>query len=251
MYPYLKYLNTCLVRETDGNTNFQNDIFLLLRVSCCRFYALTLRDAIVIKDGRTIKPSICKSPIDMDLKTIFTEFYPVSDETINLFFESCDRIEVPKGECVITQGVTSRHIFIVLDGVIRIGCIHSGNEETVLFGTAGDPVFSFHSYYAAKPSIFSVEALTHCTMLKLSFSKFKHLLSQRDDLGKWFYSILTAQIFVFECHYVYLLDRNAESRYQQYRKIRGHIMDKIPLKYAAQYIGISPEHLSRIRRKFK
>ena len=46
-----------------------------------------------------------------------------------------------------------------------------------------------------------------------------------------------------------LLNQSAEERYLDLFKLRPEVVKTIPLKYIASYIGISPQALSRIRKR--
>lgn len=176
--------------------------------------------------------------------------YPVGDEVAAAVERSCRSVTVRRGEAVIKQGEICHDIVFVTDGLFRVVFRHGEEEETVCFGMDGDPFTSMHSYYRGEEAQYSFEAIEDSECLLLDFDSFRKLLDEYPELMRWFARLLAEQIYAFERRYVHLGTTDAYSRYVSFMQLRSDIVNRIPLKYVAQYINVKPETLSRIRARY-
>ena len=75
-------------------------------------------------------------------------------------------------------------------------------------------------------------------------------MDENHDLAFWMRNVLIEQVYAFERRYVYLGTYDAYARYEQFIKMRPELFTRIPLKYLAQYLKITPQTLSRIRKEY-
>lgn len=176
--------------------------------------------------------------------------YPVCDEAVAAVERACRRATVRRGEAVIRQGEVCHDIVFVTDGLFRVVFRHGDDEETVCFGMDGDPFTSMHSYYRGEEAQYSFEAIEDSECLLLDFDSFRILQEEYTELLMWFARLLAEQIYAFERRYVHLGTTDAYSRYVSFMQLRSDIVNRIPLKYIAQYIKVKPETLSRIRARY-
>jgi len=186
----------------------------------------------------------------MRLKELLHLNYPVGDAAVEAMEEVCRRVVVSRGEAIIEQGKVCDDIVFVTDGLFRVVFRHNLSEETVCFGISGDPFTSMHSFYRGEPSQYSFEAIEDSECLLLDFDNFRRLQLEHTDILKWTAQLLSEQIYAFERRYVYLGIHDAYTRYATFLQLRSKIINRIPLKYIAQYIKVKPETLSRIRARY-
>ena len=94
-----------------------------------------------------------------------------------------------------------------------------------------------------------MQALEDSSALAVTFSDFRRLIDERPDLMRWWSTVLLLQVYCLERRYVWIGTCDATQRYKTMLKIRSSIINRIPLKYVAQYLNVTPETLSRIRAK--
>lgn len=186
----------------------------------------------------------------MTLRELLHQNYPVGDAAVEAMEEACRKVSVRRGESVIRQGAVCEGIIFVTDGLFRVVFRHDLIEETVCFGMTGDPFTSMHSFYRGEPSQYSFEAIEDSECLLLDFDNFRRLQTDHPDILKWMVQLLSEQIYAFERRYVYLGINDAYTRYATFLQLRQDIINRIPLKYIAQYIKVKPETLSRIRARY-
>jgi CRP-like cAMP-binding protein len=167
-------------------------------------------------------------------------------------------VQVVKNDYIVRQGVVCDDFVFNRKGLFRVCHEHDGIEDTFLFGTSGDIFTSMHSFYAGKPSVFSLLAVEDSEVWLVSYSQIRNLLSQHEDAVRWLMSELLEQMYALETRYVAFNSKSAEERLENFLKIRFEMLRKpsvkdifsiVPLKYIASYLRITPETLSRLRRK--
>jgi hypothetical protein len=78
------------------------------------------------------------------------------------------------------------------------------------------------------------------------------LIKSSHEWAEWVSYLLIDGLYVFERRYTFLGRGDALTRYTNFMKMRPKWMvNCIPLKYIASYLGITPQTLSNIRRKIR
>lgn len=100
-----------------------------------------------------------------------------------------------------------------------------------------------------KPLNSAVQAIEDSIVIDINHNKYRELLMKYDDIKMY-------HIFYLEKHWVLNKDdtglslvlEDAKKRYERFKNEFGHIISRIPQYQIASYLGISPTHLSRIKR---
>lgn len=186
----------------------------------------------------------------MTLKEILCLTYPVSDATVAQMDQLCQPIDVKKGEEIVRQGETCRYIYFVTKGLFRVTFKTIKSEETICFGTDGDPFTSMHSLMRDEPALYSFEAIENSKCLRMPLKSLRELKRSNTEVLAWIEALLEEQVYAFERRYFHLGTSDAYSRYKTFISLRAEIVNRIPLKYIAQYINVKPETLSRLRARY-
>lgn len=185
----------------------------------------------------------------MTLGEILRCNYPVSDETVEALESVALKKHVRKRGFLVQQGRRTDFIYFISEGLFRGLHEIDGSEDTLFFGVPGDPFTAAHSLAHGEPAQISLQAIDDSDVYAVRFDLFRNLLEESGDLLRWWNAVLLEQIYALERRYVAIGTSNAEQRYETLLRIRSGIINRIPLKYVAQYLNVTPETLSRIRRR--
>jgi len=156
-----------------------------------------------------------------------------------------------KKEHLITQGATSNKVFFIKKGVTRHYVITpEGNEKTIRISKENDFFYSsIVSYYTLEPSYIYCQCLTPCDLVFWESNKFEPLFVDNPELTEFKNQQLIN--FILEKHKkeVSLLTKNAEERFIEFCDEALDLFNRIPHHIIASYIDVTPETLSRLRRK--
>lgn len=186
----------------------------------------------------------------MELSDILNLISPVSPETVREFLSHCKVRRYQKGDSIVTQGLLEKSLFLVKEGVFRVGRVIDDIEDTICFGQRGDCFMSFHSFYAGEGAQFSCIAMTEVEAYVIDCSELEVLLSGYPDISRWFYKALSEELYLIEKRYVYFGAKDAATRFEVFIAARPDIVKNVPTKYIAQYLKIRPETLYRIRARY-
>jgi CRP-like cAMP-binding protein len=171
-------------------------------------------------------------------------------ELIDKLFALSRLKEFAPGEIVLRAGEVPQYLGVNIQGLFRLFYIDSeGQDSTKGFSSTGNLVVSYSALAEGRESHLYIEALEPSTVLLFSYAKFKALI--QEDL-RWYpyvYSLLESVYLMKERREKSFLLLNATERYQAFRQEYAAIEKRLKLYHIASFLGITPEALSRIRKK--
>lgn len=176
---------------------------------------------------------------------------PINDLDWQLFIKKLIPKSFKKGELFIKGGQLSNQIGFLNKGIARVYYVIDGKEFTSYFNTSNRNIFvcSFASFLSRKPSFENVHFLEDSELLILDYEALQELYDKSPNiqqLGR----LMAENNYVLSMERIYSLQHSpAIDRYNNMLKIYPGLMNQIPHHYIASYLGITPESLSRIRKK--
>ena len=185
----------------------------------------------------------------MTLFEIFRQVYDVSPQVVKEV-ENCAKLRVfQKRERLVEQNAKCNHVYFIVEGLCRGLHEKSGGEDTRWFAKDGDVLTSVTSWHTGEPALFAIEAITDVKAYEVPYEDMKLLVTDNRELQDWLVRVLMEQLYVLEQRYVIIGTGDARSRYEALLRGRPQeVLNEIPLKYLAQYLKMSQETLSRVRR---
>lgn len=138
---------------------------------------------------------------------------------------------------------------------VNSGCLMTyftdkeGNDQVIQFATAGWWTGDLHSFTTQQPSIYTTRALADSEVLLLPKIRMEELLDRYPVFERFFRIMFQNSLVVHQNRLIEAFSVTAETRYENFQKKYPHLEQFVPLKYIASYLGITPEFLSKIRRK--
>jgi CRP-like cAMP-binding protein len=159
--------------------------------------------------------------------------------------------EYKKDSIVTRAGETENYIYYILDGCLRNYCIHNGEEYSLDFYFTGSFTNSYMSFILREKSTVYVQALFDTKVLKIHFDEITQLYKSSlkiNTLGR----VITESLYVRRTKREFsFITQSAKERYLTLLSQNKDLVQLIPQKYLASYLGIKAESLSRIRRSLK
>ena len=107
-----------------------------------------------------------------------------------------------------------------------------------------------HSFYAHLPAFYQVEACCKSAVFKIPQSHYEHLVATSHEFAQWALRYAQGQLFFLEKKDS-VVNGNAKERYLSLIKKRPEIIQKVPLKYIASYLGITQPYLSYLKKQLQ
>lgn len=140
---------------------------------------------------------------------------------------------------------TARGFYIDENGKDTTWYIYFNDENAHLTNLF---ILDYESYLNQIPSKLHFEALSDCTVwimkkeeidiLCLQHHKWSEFVRRASDMA---YSLVHKKYFA-------QLVQNAEERFEEFLKTTPHLLSKVPQYHIASYLGITPQHLSRLKK---
>lgn len=182
------------------------------------------------------------------LNSIFKPENFNSEELENILGQF-EAIEFHKNDYLIEKGKTANYYYFLESGFLRSYTIDlDGNDITTKFFSEKDIVIDWHSYFLKKPCKESIKAITKGKCWKINFSDFMKLfhIEAFREVGR---TRLVNNYFELKNHSVSVIADHAKERYLNLMEEKPAIIQNVPLKHIATYLGITDTSLSRIRKE--
>lgn len=154
------------------------------------------------------------------------------------------------GEHLVRAGTRATYAFWLQSGVCREYFVTlDGHEFNKAFVVSGQFGGSLYDLINQGPSTVSIEFLKPSSGWLVHFGQLQALREQHPDLDHLCYRF-TEQLFLKKSRREFeLLTLDAAERYQRFLEYYPDLENSVPLYHIASYLGITPEALSRIRKK--
>lgn len=168
------------------------------------------------------------------------------------FFGDFPEQSYPKGQLLQRAGEKAQFAYRVRSGCLRSYVIdRSGKEHTVQFAPEGWLISDLNSLLNQAPSLVFIEALEKSTVALLPQHSLEDLHHYARPVLERMNRILMNNIVATNRRLIGMLSASAKDRYQEFCDTYPALVQRLPQKLIASYIGITPEYLSELRRKQK
>jgi CRP-like cAMP-binding protein len=179
----------------------------------------------------------------------FNSITPLPPELVDDIIKYAVIKEYKKNEFILKAGKVSNYTSWIVKGLVRSYYIKDIEDITTKFLWDGAPITSVYSYYSRKPGNENIVALEDTTLASLHYYHMQYLYKTYPAFNVIGRVITEQYLYMLEIEVYNLRKQKAEDRYQFIVKHFPHLLQRVPLKYLATYLGINLETLSRIRGK--
>lgn len=176
----------------------------------------------------------------------FRKYNTVSEEAENAISQISSVIKIKKNQNLQSIGHTCKTIYFINKGVARVYYYYDGVDITESFAFENNIIARVESLFTGKPSRKAIQVLEDSEIIAINATHLFGLYDAYPEIERLFRKI-------FEAGYLDTIQRiegiqfhSAEERYLALLK-ETEIVQKIPLKHIASYLGITQVTLSRIR----
>ena len=168
------------------------------------------------------------------------------------FLEFGKDLHVEGNHSLLRAGDVARHIYLIKVGAVRLCvCNAQGVETSVQFFFEGDMVCSLESMVSGCPSGLDLVTIEACDLRVIDRDNVIAAIRSNPALQSHLLSLTQQRLIDYVNLYTSAISETPTGRYQAMLMTHKDQLERIPLHILASYLGVSPVHLSRIRRKLK
>jgi len=159
--------------------------------------------------------------------------------------------EFAKGEYLVRQGDEQMEQIFILDGMLkRVVSNPEGREMILRFAAENEMDTSYAAWRLRTPVPYSIVAVTKVQIAALPMPLWADFLDRHPDLKARFeYEVMKLMSEVM-AHTITLHLLDAPGRLARFHRKHPELAGRIPKKELAAYLNLTPETLSRLKRKF-
>ena len=135
----------------------------------------------------------------------------------------------------------------IIKGIFRAFYIDKeGKEHIVQFALENWWLSDYNAFFNEKESDINIVCMEDAEVLCLTLSGREKIASELHKMEHFFRVKLTKGYMALQQRVISLLSNNSQQRYKEFAALYPNLMQKIPKKYIAEYLGVSRETLSRL-----
>lgn len=187
------------------------------------------------------------------LLNYMSDFTLLSEDEQKAISESLRIDEYKKGKCLLRQGELSTiKCYFVLMGCVRQFFIdESGNEVTLNFFTEEQAIPIINEQNQNDLSKYSLVCVEDCILVVGDDDSEKTMFNKYPQLETMIRKMMEINLGEIQEQFGEFINFSPEERYESILRKRPQLVDRIPQHQLASYLGITPESLSRIKKRIK
>lgn len=183
------------------------------------------------------------------IRRYFSRYTEFTDRDWEVFSSKLVRNQLAKKTLLLKKGQVESHLSFIESGIVRYYIPKENNDLTIEITFENEFIGAYDSFLTRLPSAYNVETITPTVLWRLTYDDIQSLYRET-EIGNIVGRLATEVLFLEKSkRELSLLSDTAEQRYVNLFTEQPDLIKFIPLKYIASYIGITPQALSRIRKR--
>ena len=194
-------------------------------------------------------------PAHFEMFNQFITKYVVFTETeLVEFNKKCTKVEFAKGDIIIKAGEVQNSLYFITKGIIR-NYVENNKGEIKIYNFRSENMtvtgYAPYNYEDNLKALVNVDCLEDCVLIKVPFEAINFVINNMklgDRLGRYMAEAHVVQML----HYVLQRDtKTIIERLDSIDKNFPNIHQRVPQYMIASYLGITPVHLSNLKKRRK
>lgn len=156
-------------------------------------------------------------------------------------------ITIGRNEFLKVKGSIDTNLYYVESGSVRIFVLDDYEEQTIRFGYKENIIVSLDSFLTGKPSDLFIQAIKKSVIKVVTKPQIDHFLKTETNRNLWTEILENLVVQQMERE-IDILTNSPKERYERILKRSPQLFQEIPNKHIANYLRMSPETLSRLKK---
>lgn len=181
------------------------------------------------------------------LEVFLSKLYPLSATELKAFSTGWKPVTVKRKTILTAAGETERYLYFVIEGVQRAFYLGDDNKEATIVFTY-PPSFSgvADSFLTQTASLYFLETLTASRLLRISYDDVQQLIQLYPNIQNLVFKATTFALKGALERQIELQCFSNEKKFKTLLKRSPHILNLVPHKYLASYLGMDATNFSKL-----
>lgn len=185
---------------------------------------------------------------DQDIIAFLSKYIPITKNLEQVILKHSTIKVLKKGTTILREGQIANECYFIMEGCMKKYFLKNGEEKITGFYTEGN-VITPSSYVDKLPSKYYISTLEETFALYGNPDSEKEIYKEHPELES-LTRVLTEKFMVRKSlEFDNWVSHNPEERYLHLVETRPELIQRVPQYQIANYLGIKPESLSRIRKR--
>lgn len=181
----------------------------------------------------------------------FNRILPLDEKEIAFVKEIFKERRVKKRQFILQEGEICKHNTYVFEGCFRMYLVDdNGKEHNLQFAIENWWVGDIGSFFTDQPSKLNVEAIENSIILQAKKEDQLKLFTDYPKFNQIFRVLAENAMVSLQRRVLLNISSTAEERYIDFLERHPKLFNRISNVQIASYLGVTPEFLSTIRKKF-
>lgn len=184
----------------------------------------------------------------MEKLKIFLEKQGFSGTALDQIAAAFVRRDFKKFDLFVSQGQAVDQIGFIESGMFQYYTLEQETETTTYIAIENSFIASVFGFFSEVPAPENIRALMNGQVWMISREAISRLIREVTGFKDFYINMLEWHICAMESSRNDLLRLTAEQRYTKLLQTTPRLLDYVPLQYLAAMLGVTPRHLSRLRK---
>ncbi|MBW5446125.1 cyclic nucleotide-binding domain-containing protein [Cohnella sp. CFH 77786] len=181
-----------------------------------------------------------------------TKFTSLSEAEQQAIAEQIVVEEYKKGTVLLRQGEVPLKCYFVLKGCVRQHAVdETGREVTSNFYTEEQAIPMFNRHKQDKSSEYTFTCLEDSALVVGDLLTERDMYDKYSQLESMTRKMIEESFGQVQDEYAAFIASAPEERFKALLRKRPHLIDRVPQHQLASYLGMTPESLSRIKKRIR
>jgi CRP-like cAMP-binding protein len=184
------------------------------------------------------------------IKHYFQLFRGMKMQDLEVLFRNSRRVRLSPGENLLLEGSQKRVVAYIEKGLVRSFAVNDKGDEVTMFLRWEDQYVASHDVLLFdRPSRFTYQAMEKTKLIVIEYDVIQEIIrnNPKFEQSRKYFLLKTIGELMDRLESFVLL--SPEERYVQLIASNPSLTNRVPDKYLANIIGITPVSLSRIRKR--
>lgn len=180
----------------------------------------------------------------------FNSKIPVSEEEQELIKNYLTLKKLRKKQYLLQEGDVCKCVAFIEKGAMRSYKVNEdGSEHIVQFALEGQFLTDLYSFLTNEPSIYNIDAIEESELVLITRSASDELRKRSPKYQEFIFQATSEAYIQLEKRMTSVISLSLEERYKELTENYPNIIQRLPQHMIASYMGLTPETLSRVRKR--